>query len=308
MTICTIRSEVDGYPDLVERLQRIAERVVPVLEEVIQLPVGPDPLIRLVSPDTFVTEVIGEQRRAVHRDVAAFGLDDEEAGVLEQKLAAREEWLNQAWMLTTGYTVDSIDGRPEILMLPKAVHHAALREPILTKTLAMELCHVARHHKSKGVLLHVHESPCPELHGCRPNAYPAFVITGFAEWAAREVTIRLLGDPVLPAPTGEETAEFAQVCGALERRMKEEGITLPGKDTVWLPTRASFPFPPHAAYEDGATWAAFIVERGANGLQLLNHVWAEPELIPTLDEIANPLLWLARARKAVDAEALEVQQ
>lgn len=307
MTTCTIRPETDGYPELVERVEEIADRVVPALEDVIQLPVGPAPLIRLVSPDTLVTEVIGDQRRAVHRDIAAFGLGEDEAGVLEQKLASREEWLGEFWMFASGYTLDNVEGRPEILMVPDAIHHSGMREPGLTQTLAMELCHVARHRAGQGALHRVHDSPCPVRHGCLPGAYPAFAISGFGAWAASEVALRLLGDPVVPGQTGYEGSEYTQALGALDRRVQEQGIVQPGTDTVWLPAWSDFPIPPPVVYEEGARWAAEVV-RSTGGVELLNRMWAHPAIFPALAEIADSKLWVDRARQSADSASRRAGQ
>jgi uncharacterized protein (DUF2342 family) len=45
-------------------------------------------------------------------------------------------------------------------------------------------------------------------------------------------------------------------------------------------------------YELGERFAASVAGRG--GLQLLNRVWDGPESIPTLAELREPELWVAR--------------
>ena len=45
-------------------------------------------------------------------------------------------------------------------------------------------------------------------------------------------------------------------------------------------------------YEVGEQWAAGVVDRA--GLTTLNRVWESAEMMPTLDELRRPELWLRR--------------
>ena len=50
MALCDIRQKVSGCEDLAGQIEQIADRVIPVLEDITGLPVGPRPVIRLLAP------------------------------------------------------------------------------------------------------------------------------------------------------------------------------------------------------------------------------------------------------------------
>ncbi|WP_030570310.1 hypothetical protein [Streptomyces aureocirculatus] len=307
MATCIIHDETDeGWAELVEQLHDISDRVTPALQDCTGLGMGPKPVIRLLDSDRLVSQVNEDQRRALDRDIALYALDAQETAGLRASMHAREKLLSETWMLATGYTAANKRGAAEILIAPQTLRHAGFREPQMTKLVAHEFCSVARHQAGQGALHRVVYSPCPERHHLLPDAYPAFVAYGFAEWANREVTSHLLGEPVVPGnPTGYETRQFMQQVAGLQRRIGERDLLLPGADTVWLPARADFPMPPPAVYIDGAKWIADVVNR-TGGVTLVNHMWAQPSLIPTLGEIADPGLWVARAEQATDAAGAAV--
>ncbi|WP_030570357.1 hypothetical protein [Streptomyces aureocirculatus] len=290
MTTCEIRQEI--YPQLTAHVAAIAEQVIPALESVTRLSFDAASSIRCIDRETFVHDVVAAQRRSLERDVYDVPRDRMDQVALDACLYMRERNLREGWMLASVTTLEAADGTIEVLLAQDVLHHAGVREKQLTAHLTQALCRALQY--QAGPLMAVHNSAYPQERGLLEEAFPAFVVTGYATWATDEVTRQLFGRPVpVFEETGFETAVFHQALG-LFRTQESSGDPVPGPGLVWLPALHGRWFVPPWLPQQGGQWAAGIVQDA--GVELLNQVWAQPVLTPTLEETTDRASWIHRVR------------
>ena len=278
MTICQVRQEIDGCEQLARQIGEIAQRVIPVLEEVTALSVGPSPLIRLVTPTVWADDHAAQAARFLARDIADFPSTPEVIATLTERAKEKDAEMRLIWPLVAGATIDDADGIPQVLIIPEALHHLGFEEPEIYKVLAHELCHVAQILAGDGALLLAYHTNARAERGLS-DVVPAYLGSGHSRWADLLVTTRLLGREV-NEDTGRQSETFWKVVQTAKARYEAD------------PTRS--PGPSGAAYQDGASWVAAAVEQ-TGGTDLVNRAWKDMALLPTMPEIGDPDAWVRRA-------------
>ncbi|TXL83952.1 zinc-dependent metalloprotease [Streptomyces sp. IB2014 016-6] len=280
MTFCDIRHEAGAEADaLVARIAGIAEQVVPVLEEVTDLPVGPGAVIRILTPDAWAVAQAMHLARGTQRDITDLDLTPEQIEQCRNRARATAEEARLVWPLVMGSTVEAMDGTPHVLLVPEALGHCGVEEPELFKVIAHELNRIAQHRAGDGAAFLAQSTAFPALRGLKGVMAPYF-LSGHSRWADLKVTTRLLGREV-----NEDTGWQSETYRHLKQQQVREHYSGPQ-------AKAAAPGPARAAYVDGAQWIRTVVNRVGTGA--VNRAWKDTTLMPTWAETADPDAWIAR--------------
>jgi hypothetical protein len=253
-------------------VSELADAVLPVVEEVTHLPVGESPVIRLMTPESWHEARAAYTERVITRDVRDFGLPESAVDVIRWSPLAGPSQHDLLWQLIEGTVIETEEWEPEILLVPDALSAWGVEDDGLTKVLAHHLARVAQHRASDGRAFLAHTTLLREVRGW-PDIAPAHALHGHARWADGEVTTRLIGRKI-GARTGRESVDMKTLMAVVDK----------GTDTE---TR-------QAIQDAGAVWAVDVVTLA--GVDTLNLAWADPSLMPTRDEIADPERWVARVK------------
>ena len=277
MTLCDVRHEAGPPADeLVAKIVSIADQVVPVLESITDLSVGPRPVIRVITPDAWVEALAADNRRSAQRDIDDLDLTPEQVQQRLERARGKEEELRLIWPLVMGATIEAEDGTPEVLLVPEALRHCGFEEPELIKVVAHELNHVAQHRAGDGAAFLAQRTAFGVLRGLE-GVMAAYFLSGHSRWADLIVTTRMIGREV-QENTGRQTETYWQVREQVEQRYRHDRGNLPG--------------PPRAAYVEGSQWVRIVVDEV--GTAVLNRAWKETSLMPTSVELEDPHAWIAR--------------
>ncbi|MFI9830830.1 hypothetical protein ACIHIX_24460 [Streptomyces sp. NPDC051913] len=267
-----VRQEAgDQFESLAERLQHIAQEIVPVAELVTQLPLPDQVGIR--------TMTIPDWLRA-HRDSADQQLHTEAAELSPSRTDMREaRELHQTrlrevrllWPTVGGQAVKWEPGQPEVVVLPAALQQAGRLhdDPFLYRVLAHEMTRIAQYTASSGTLWASQYTFFPQLRGVWGWDYP-FLTECHAHEAAQRITTKLLGHPVpANAPSPYATVRYRNLWANPQRQA--------------LATR----------HLKGAEAVAQIIN--THRLDVFNRVWTIPALAPLRAEThSKAAAWQAR--------------
>lgn len=270
MTFCDVRNESGPAADeLTIQIAGIAAQVVPVLESVTDLTVGPAvPVIRVVTPDTWVELHMAHVQRVVQHNTDELNLGWLKAKIFRYALRVKSRHLQVIWPIVMGATVEAEDGTPHVLLVPEALEHCGFEKPELMKTIAHELAHVLQHLTGDGAAFAAGMSMRSQR---GPNGLAVkHFLEGHARWADLLVTTRLLGREV-DEQSGRESETYWRTRAQAEKRGGG---------------------PPREVYRQGAKWVGAVVDQV--GTDPLNRAWKDPSLIPTHAEILAPESWIAR--------------
>ncbi|MVO90230.1 hypothetical protein GPA10_37145 [Streptomyces sp. p1417] len=279
MSTCDIRYETDLHPEIVELIEPLSEKVLPLVAEVTRLPLGNRPVIRVVGHEQLIANVMEARRRAFVRDERQLDMSVEEVSSLRARLGTEEEQLRLSWMGGPAATVTRVSGRPEIFIVPEAIHHIGGGEALIAKGLAHELAHVGQHWASSGEALRAYSTSRPDLRDLADVAVGP-LLHGHSEWTDHQVTTRLLGHIVEPGPTGRETPEFLAQMQRYYERMQDPA------------TAPAHPAPSGNPYQVGLLWVSGIINR--LGIETFNEVWNSLRFFPTTQELKKPDTWVRR--------------
>ncbi|MDX3242502.1 zinc-dependent metalloprotease [Streptomyces sp. ME18-1-4] len=248
----------------------MAEQTAPLVEAV----------TGLALPDTVVIRTMPVRRwRAAHRRRGARLLRAEARELRPPRgsrraakvtHAADRTNLRRIWPLIGAQTVAFRPQRPELVILPQALREAGFLddERVLCKVVGHEMTHLAQHAADDGEMWKRQDTFYPGLRGTADRDY-AFLVEGHAYWADRQITTKLLGEPV---STGEISPH-----ATLRYRDLAEPLRRAGDLT---------------SFTAAADAVGEIV--AAQGLEAFNRVWRCPELVPTRDEAKEPARWTHR--------------
>lgn len=279
MPLCDVRVEAPRGISWGVAVSDLADAVLPVLEEVTRLRVGPSPVVRLVTPEAWYAARTAYTERVVLRDVRDFGFPDAAGDVFREAARAKESRHESLWRLIRGTVIETEDWQPEILLVPDALAEWGVRDDGLMAFLAHQLARVGQHRASGGNAFLAHETLFREARGWADVA-TGHAVHGHARWAEGEVTTRLIGRKV-GMGTGRESPDMKALMTVVSKGADSET--------------------PQAVQEAGAVWAVDVVILA--GADTLNRAWAEPSLMPTRREIADPEMWVARAGRPLPREA-----
>ncbi|GAA2667670.1 hypothetical protein GCM10010400_30540 [Streptomyces aculeolatus] len=269
------------HAELAGRLQTITDRCAPEVAGAVGMELPSALTIRLLTPRTWRTRVIGNMRERVAAEVRDLAPDTSAAKKANQQVGVQRLSLRLVWMLLGPRTVRLADGTNEIWFAPDSARHAGLydNEDELTLGFAHELIHPAQ--QLYAPLLATVDTPFPHQRGWAGRAVAPF-IEGHATWGGMQIATKILGH------TPHEDGKIPQG-RSLQSRFW-------GK--LFSPMRK-------ARYEDPLTFFDQVIE-GTDadpglGIERFNGVWADIECFPTAEEMSNPRQWLLRVRPTLAA-------
>jgi hypothetical protein len=277
MALCDVRHETGPADrDLVQQISDLADRVIPVLESVTALRVGPSPVIRILTPDVWMLAVQADARRWAQRDIDDMNLDPEQAERRMSVAAGHNDSLRTIWPLVTGTSIQGVDGEPQALLVPQALHASGFQEPQLLKVLAHLVTQTAQHRAGDGAAFLAQNTAYPIERGVDPQTVP-YVVSGYARWADLQVTTRIIGREV-----GEDTGRQTDIWETANEQAKER----------FGDGQEPLPGPEMAAFTAGSDWFRTVV--GKVGTTAVNTMWRHITLMPTREELTEPDRWIAR--------------
>ncbi|MBZ6253598.1 zinc-dependent metalloprotease [Streptomyces olivaceus] len=268
----TVLDDTRRHPDLAEQIAAILYKVAPLVEEKTCLSVPSEVRFRLLTPKAW-RKAEGEYRQHIlARDIAdpELSLSPEQIAPIRLGLKITKFMPVLVWPLVLGSTVVAADGRSETLLVPRALRHCGLlaHEPSLHQVVSHELTH------------HAQDAACgdnaawktffPQLRKVAPGSISPFV-EGHASWTDQQVTTLLYGAPV---------NHTRQARRSLRARLHKR---IPGIRRLG---------PSAAAYQQGARFVDHTVT--TQGVELINRVWKDTALLPSMSELAEPDTWIAR--------------
>lgn len=270
---CTVRQEAGrAFAPLAERLTVIAAETAPLVEAVTRLPL-PDPvIIRTVTARRWLKDHWRSARRRYLTEAATLpGVTTSLNRAAGARLLSARKARRALWPTIGGQAVQFKPGRPEMVVLPQALQHAARLDdtPFLYRIVAHELTHLAQYAASMGAVWEAQDTFFPSLRGIADRDY-GFLLEGHAVWADQLITAQIFGAPV---PT---TA----------------GIS-PGASTTFRKVSASAQSKTfQGGYGPAARAVTDLIDTA--GLDAFNQVWTRPDLVPTCTETDTPQLWQRR--------------
>ncbi|MFD7663514.1 hypothetical protein [Streptomyces sp. NPDC059788] len=240
--VCEVRQEAGPDHDaLGTRIAAHAEIAAPLVEEVTGLRLPRRPLIRIVTDQDLLASDREYSTGMLHRlrgEAYGFQLID------ETEFSAALTTLDQgAHDLIAKHNIafacEDARMRPQVLVIASSVVYAGHGSEQLLRTVAHELTHLAQYRASKGRAFDF--SNTPYGYGQRPPgaAQPiacatSFLLEGHATWADRQVTTKLLGQPVGWADNArppQTPCAYEDGCAFVEAAIAALGVTT--FNTVW---------------------------------------------------------------------------
>lgn len=272
MSSVVLRNEADArFDGLAERLKRIADEVVPVVELVTGLPLPDQVGIRTMTVPAWLRahrDSAERQFLAEAKELSPSRTDTREAQKLRR---TRYSEVRLLWPTMGGQAVELESGQPEVVVLPAALTQAGRLhdDPFLYRVMAHEMTRMAQYAASGGAVWAAQDTFFPLLRAVRGWDYP-FLVEGHAHEADQRITTKLLGNPV-PANT---TSPYATVrCRNLWENPQRLALA--------------------THHLKGAEAVAGIIT--TLGLDAFNRVWTTPALVPLHAETyGDGASWQAR--------------
>ncbi|MEU0027421.1 hypothetical protein [Streptomyces sp. NPDC006335] len=271
MSSVVVRNEAGPSSDsLVDRLLSIGAESLPVVQAVTGLPL-PDPVvIRTMTVDKWLREHQESAKRRLVAETEQLAPSLRERLTAKVKHRARTTFLSTFWPTMAAETVLFEPGRPEVVLLPEALEHAGRLDdiPFLYKALGHEMTHLGQYAASDGAVWTAQEAFFPARSGTADRAYE-YLLEGHAYWADREITTKILGNPVSTDKPSPEASDRYRKLFAMPMRLKviEE-------------------------YRRACDSIARIID--VHGLAALNKIWTNPDLVPRRKETDDLVAWTAR--------------
>lgn len=250
--------------DLAEQVHNLIAQAIPAVEKVTGLPAPDRVTVELVDIEGLATAWSAFTRRQVERDTAGLDLTEwQQKKVASMPRAAR--FAASRVGMSEEYTlIANSTGRPSTLIVPEALDRLGLTGPeALCELLVRALAQQAQVAACEGSLVPSRVWPV-----VRPGRDVADLLSyGHAQWTSDQATPLILGKPFARDRRRRQGTFLETVIGLLEFGL--------GKQQA----RAS-------ALVDQAMAAV--------GPDRFNHVWTVDGLLPTLDELRQPVSWIKR--------------
>ncbi|MGW1002153.1 zinc-dependent metalloprotease [Streptomyces sp. NPDC001118] len=259
-----VQHETARSEELAEQVQDILTQAIPAVEKVTGLPAPDTVTVELVDVEGLATAWSAFIRRQVERDTAGLDLTEwQRKSVIA--LPRAERWTALKFGMGTEHTlIANSVGRPSTLLIPEALEQQGLTDPDqLCELLVRALAEQAQVAACDGTLV---PSPVwPKTRAAR-NVNTLFS-HGHAQWTSNQATPLILGHPVDRDDRRSQQNFFQKV------------LYLPEFGVAGQEARAT-------ALVDQAIAAV--------GTDRFNHVWTVDGLLPTLDELRQPVSWIRR--------------
>ncbi|MEU0937553.1 zinc-dependent metalloprotease [Embleya sp. NPDC005971] len=252
------------------RVRSAVNDVVGSVEDVCELPVT-DVVVRLVSPKQAARHFAKFARSVFAGEhILAPDATDKERQVVRMASRMLPGFLYAVrrvmWPVINGQTIQGTDGTPEILVLPRVWSHQRTTDNLLRMYMAHELGHVVQNGSAPWVA-----ARCRTLLEAKADLPEVSIFAeGHATWVHRRVSEQVLGSIPHPGKSSLRTRGTVLLCRC-------------------LPV-----LPPQRNYEEGEQFVSKAVAHG--GIGMVNRAWADPSLVPTASEIADPGQWVTRVK------------
>lgn len=278
-----VRDETRLNPRLARLARQVLTEAAPRLEEITGL-ATPTITYRLVTPRVWRDEVVDYVHRSVQQAFLGSEVSAREQAEAEYKVASWRKAMARSWPLYEAMTVTDLDGRPQTLIAPRALHHTGIRRSRLglRRMLVHECVHHAQILASQGTVVPPRMSV--RRYACDDRAVPV-LFEGHAEWAERVYSLESFG-ALPPADTLHRSWRYRlhqRINRELARRAQQHTAPPPDPDAPALDPR-----------EDGARFVTAAVAGADGDVARFNKVWHDRSLAPTDDEIRQPEAWLLR--------------
>lgn len=266
---CIVHQEAgSAYVALGERLEEIASETAPLVTAVTGLPL-PDPIVirTMTVRDWNAAHRRSSKRRLI---TEALELGTPFRTKARMRRLARLVGMRLLWPTTAGESVAFEPGHPEVVIVPEALQHAGRLDDdlVLCKVIAHEMTHLAQYAASGGEMWAAQESFFPDRRGTAERHYH-FLVEGHAYWADRQITTKLVGEPVSTDEPSPDASDRYLGLFKSPARMSVVELQRRATDSV-----------------------AQIID--AEGLDAFNQVWLNPDLVPLKSETVTPELWRRR--------------
>ncbi|WP_437054817.1 hypothetical protein [Streptomyces sp. enrichment culture] len=185
------------FVDLGHRLAVICAEIAPVVEQVTELALPDQMVIRTMTvPDWQQAhrQRTGRRLFAEFEELRPTSDEKHQAGERRRVLL---KFQSLFWPTLPAESVEFVSGCPELVVLPEALRHAGRLDddPALYRICAHELTRLAQYEASGGAVWRVPDTFFPQLRGIQGRDFGALV-EGHACWADQQVTSALFGAPV----------------------------------------------------------------------------------------------------------------
>lgn len=259
-----VQHETTRCEELAEQIRGILTQAMPAVEKVTGLAMPDRVTVELVDVDGLAAAWSAFTRRQAERDTAGLDLTEwQRKRVASLPLAAR--WAAHKVGMSEEYTlIANSAGWPSTLIIPEALDRLGLTTPDhLCALLVRALAQQAQVAACEGSLV-----PPPVWPVIRPGRDVAELVShAHAQWTSDQATPLILGKPVAPDRRRRQRTLLETVIGLIEFGLAKQRA------------RAT-------ALVDQAMAAV-----GPDGF---NHVWTVDGLLPTLDELRQPVSWIRR--------------
>ncbi|MEW1629753.1 hypothetical protein AB0387_20505 [Streptomyces sp. NPDC089173] len=184
------------FDELPERIAALVAQAAPVVEEVTQLPLPDDLVIRTMTWRKWRRANSRHNRRALRAEAHELHPSLPSIARATGEMKAARAAMRTEWVGIGAQTVD-FRGQPEILVLPQALREAGRLndERSLLKVFAHELTHVAQWKRTGDAAWCLAHTRFPAERDITDRDY-FFLFEGHAYWTDERVTTKVLGAPV----------------------------------------------------------------------------------------------------------------
>ncbi|MDQ0904481.1 hypothetical protein QFZ22_000466 [Streptomyces canus] len=259
------------FDPLAARLDALAVETLPLVEAVTGLPL-PDPVvIRTMTVRDWKREHRRSAKRQLHSETVELDVPLKALRQAGIQSAGRQRFRKRFWPTIGGQAVLFEPGRPELVLLPKALRHGGRLDDtaFLYKALGHEMTHLAQYAASDGAIWAAQDTFYPAQRGIADRDY-GFLLEGHAYWADQQITTKILGAPVSTDEASPHSSRRYRKLAASPHR--------------------------HAAVEQFRRACDTVSQIiNSHGLDVFNQVWHRPDLVPTQKETSDDVAaWQAR--------------
>ncbi|MDV9188544.1 hypothetical protein R6L23_10000 [Streptomyces sp. SR27] len=258
------------FDGLADRLDAVMKRTAPLVEMVTGLALPDTVVIRTMTVRKWLSAHRRNDRALLLAEDRELQPSPSDRRTAKSGAKVRRRSRRIMWPGIGAQVVDFDRGRPEMVVLPQALREAGRLddEPVLQKIVAHEMTHLAHFALGAGSPWDLMTTRYAGLRGVGDRDF-SFLVEGHAYWTDQQITTKLLGAPV---PT-------AEISPHATLRYRALAATPQRNATLAYFTRA-------------ASAVGTIID--AQGLDVFNGVWSDPELVPLRSETDTPDLWIRR--------------
>ncbi|MDX3024959.1 hypothetical protein [Streptomyces acidiscabies] len=264
-----IRNETSSRHDaLAVRLTAIAEKTLPLVEDITALPLPSLVTVRLVSLRAWQKEHWRHGRRRARSEATDLRVSFPEIKAAALARKTERARFREAWFMYGARTIDLRKGHGhEIVLMPEALREGGRLhdDRFLHRMVAHEATHLAQYKAAGADLWTNLLTFFPQARGIADRDY-ATLVEGHAYWADAKIIDKLLGKPETP------DHNISPHASPRYRALRNNPAYQPRTDAMHT--------------------VSTVID--ALGTDRFNTVWSDLGLVPTHDEVLSPADWRAR--------------